>query len=184
MKRKAIIAGYAFLVMGGVNLGPKAKQGANTAENCSNFQVVSDNYVYSLGDKLHLKLILTNEGQTPLYISREVGCGGPTGFAVVDIVDDSGRRFARNCYADGIPRTDAELLELMANPKLWIQLQPGEIYGQERYYDLPPGKATYRVTAYLIPPGLEDTQLTLLSKKGISVLRSLCKAPEISIAVK
>jgi hypothetical protein len=184
MKRNAIISGFAFLVMAGVNLGLKAKQGATGPENCSNFQVVSDNRVYSPGDRLHLKLFLTNNGKSPLYVSRQVWCGGPTGFAIVDIVDESGQRIAKNCYADETQPTDAELLELMTNPELWIQLQPGEIYGQERYYDLPQRRGTYRVKAYLIPPGFEKTQLTLLSQKGISVLRSLCTAPEISITVK
>jgi hypothetical protein len=186
MKSGILIVSCIIFSMTAYNVGLRAKERHGIKVSCPIFQIVTDKTTYSGGEWLHLKLIVTNNGESSLYVSREMGfCSGPTGFAVVEILDQFDRQHGRlGCSADGAPETDAELLELMGNSKFWIQLRPGEVYGQELRYELPLGQGTYRIRANLLPAGFSDKQSALLLQKGIHVLGSSCSAAEVTISVR
>jgi len=150
------------------------------------FQAKTDKIIFAPRATMRVKLMVVNIGEVPWYVSRSPApCSGAAGFATVEILDSNNQIVGDlPCIADMSLLSDDQLLEVVTNPKFWIQLKPGEIYGQEIDARLPAKKGNYRLRARLIPPGFKAEQKEMLSKKGISLLKDACIAPFIPITVK
>lgn len=150
------------------------------------FQVLTDHLDYAPGAALHVKFLVTNTGETPLYFSRHLnGCGSPVGFVSLQILDRNNQDVRDSGCSDDVgPIGDAELIEVVTDPRFWIQLQPREIFGGEATFALPAKKGTYRLKAELFPTSFTEKQKQILSKRGTRVLQSSCPAPSVTITVR
>ncbi len=150
------------------------------------FQVVVDKLVYSPGSTMNVKFILTNTGETPLYITRSLSeCSNIEGAFFFRILDQKGHDVtSRGCSSDVGPAWETHVIDQVIDPKLWIALQPGEIFGRSSAFELPKEKGTYRLRAEITPPGFTDKQREMLSQKEIRVLQSPCPAPIVTITIK
>jgi hypothetical protein len=72
----------------------------------------------------------------------------------------------------------------MKDPRSFIVLEQGEIYGREEVVQLPEKKGSYELKAELVPPSLPEKQLETLSEKRIRVLECRVQAPLIRIEVR
>jgi hypothetical protein len=150
------------------------------------FQVVADKAVYSPGSTMNVKFILTNTGETPLYVPRSLSeCSNVEGSFFFRILDEKDNNVTgKECSSDVGPAWETHVMDQVIDPKLWIVLGPGEIFGKMSTFELPKRKGTYRLKAELTPPGFSDTQREILGQSQIRVLRFPCAAPIVRVTVK
>ena len=167
-------------VLGGMPQDSVTKSGID-------FRVVTDRLNYPPGSTLHVKFIVTNTSETPIYLSRGLSvCSGQFGFVYFQLLDQTNREVRKEgCSADSWPLPgQSDVLKEVSDPKFWILLQPQEIYGGEAAFELPAKKGTYRLKAELIPPAFTDRQGEILAQQGTRVLQSPCPAPVVTITVR
>jgi hypothetical protein len=148
------------------------------------FQVVTDKTAYTPGSALRVKFIVTNTGESPLYLLRNLSeCSSQQGFFFFLILDDKNQDVrGQGCSSDSWP--PEEDVERLADPQLWIRLNPGEIFGRELAFELPAKKGTYRLKAELTPTTFTSKQKDILSQRQIRVLEKPCPAPTVTITVR
>jgi len=149
-------------------------------------QIVADKSTYSKGSMLHVKFIVTNTSETPLYLSRHLSvCSGQVGFVFFQILDKHNHDVGTwGCSADQWPAPgDRDMVNEVSDSKFWILLTYGEIYGGEEEVQLPDEKGTYRLKAELIPPAFTEKQREALVQKGTRVLQSRCPSPIVTITI-
>jgi hypothetical protein len=148
------------------------------------FQILTDKAVYSPGSTMQVKFIVTNLAEEPLYIYRDLYvCSGQLGFVFFQILDQ-GNKDVRGSGCSGDIWPPGEEVEHLTNPKTWILLKQGDVYGGATDFKLPAKKGVYRLKAELIPTGFTDKQKETLSQRHMRVLRSPFPAPIVSITVK
>jgi hypothetical protein len=154
--------------------------------NGVDFRLFTDNSVYSPGSLMHVWFIVGNNGQTPIYILRSISeCTDLEGSFAFRIFDKTNRDVTDNgCSSDVGPSWETHVMDQMTDAKLWIALQPGEIFGRESTFEAPKAKGTYRLRASVVPPGFTEKLRQILSENRIRVLTCSCSAPEVKIAVK
>ena len=148
------------------------------------FQILTDKTAYSPHSTMHVKFIVTNTSEEPLYLRRDVSvCSGQLGFVFFQILDHNNRDVRTSgCAGDIWP--PGEEVEHLADPKAWILLKERDVYGGAEDFELPAKKGIYRLEAKLIPTGFTDKQKETLSKNHMRVLTSPFPAPVVSITVK
>jgi hypothetical protein len=94
------------------------------------------------GVMMNVKFLVTNTSSAPIYIYRHFGpCSDTDGFAAIEVKDKAGRPVQiGGCSGDGIGRTNDELIPYVKDPRYFALLLPGEIYGRETSFELPPKK--------------------------------------------
>lgn len=155
-------------------------------ESKVNFQIVADKLVYSPGSSINVKFILTNTGETPLYVPRSLSvCSNIEGFFFFQILDQGDHNLiGKGCSSDVAPTWETHVMQQIVDQKFWIALEPGEIFGKTFTIELPRKKGTYRLKAELTPPGFSDVQKQSLQQQQIRVLRSACPAPILRVIVR
>jgi hypothetical protein len=148
------------------------------------FQILTDKAVYSPESTMHVKFIVTSMIDDPIYLHRDLYvCSGQLGFVFFQILDRNNADVrSEGCAGDIWP--PGEDGEDLADPKVWILLRRGDIYGGSADFKLPPKKGTYRLKAELIPTGFTNAQKESLSQKHLRVLASPTPAPIVSVVVK
>src|SRR5260370_22980215 len=156
------------------------------AKNGVDFHIVTDRVAYTPRATLRVKFLVTNTGGPRLYFSRHLNeCGSPAGFASLQILDDTNQDVRSSGCSDDIgPIKDSELIEMVTNPKIWIRLEPREIYGGEATFELPAKEGTYRLKAELWPTSFTDKQKEILSQRQMRVLQKPCAASFVTITIK
>jgi hypothetical protein len=161
---------------------------ANRGErNGIDFQIVADKMTYSPESTLHVKFLVTNTGETPLYLPRDISvCSNQYGFVFLQFLDRHDRDVrSEGCSSDSWPPLgDVDALKEVSDLRFWILLKHGEIYGTEDEFKLPANKGTYRLKAELIPPGFTDKQREVLAQKGTRILQTPCAAPIVTITLR
>jgi hypothetical protein len=154
--------------------------------NGVDFHLITDNSVYSPGSLMHVWFIIGNDGQTPIYIPRSISeCTDVEGFFAFRIFDRTNRDITTTgCSSDVDPSWESHVMDQMTDAKLWIALQPGEIFGRQSTFEAPKAKGVYRLRAHLVPPGFTEKGRQFLSERRIRVLTCACPAPEMKIIVK
>jgi hypothetical protein len=149
-----------------------------------NFRILTDKAVYSPGSTMHVKFIVTNTIEEPLYLYRHLSvCSGQLGFVFFQILDHNNADVRTSgCSADGWP--PGEEVEYLADPKFWILLKQGDIYGGSADFDLPAKKGAYRLKGELVPTGFTEKQKKTLSQKHMRVMTEPCSTPLVTIAVR
>ncbi len=151
------------------------------------FAIVTDRVVYPPGSVAHVKFIVTNKGETPLYLHRPLTeCSGQKGFILFQMLDRENRSVdISRCSADSWPPLErAGVFKEVSDPRFWVLLQQWEIYGGESDIELPTKKGIYRLKAELIPPAFSDDQRKTLSQNRTRVLQSSRPAPVVTITIK
>jgi hypothetical protein len=179
---------FAYILVGAVSCslftGQMALQGDTTSG--VEFQIVPDKLTYSGGSTMHVKFIVTNTGDTPLYLYRNLSlCTSPKGSFLLQILDANNQETGQQlCSADSFPPKDDEIIREITTSELWIKLGSGKLYGSDWAADLPAKRGVYRLKAQLTPVGFSAYQKELLANKGIRVVHSSCSAPLFTITVK
>jgi len=138
------------------------------------------------GVMMNIKFLVTNTGTVPIYIFRNLGgCSSTDGFADIEVKDKAGRHVdIGGCSGCGLGRTNNELIPWVKDPKYFVWLQPGEIYGGEASFELPPTKGLFHVQATLYPTGsLHKGQFEFLQENDIRVLSSPHSAVPFTVTV-
>jgi hypothetical protein len=158
----------------------------STAADQIEFQVLSDKLHYAPGTLVSVKFIVTNIGETPIYIYRYLGaCSSPNGFASLEILDSRNHEAnISGCSGDTLATPNNELIKWVNNPSLWILLKPREVYGGIAEFELPAKKGPYRLKAALYPTSLNDQQKEILSENKMTVLRIPHEAPIATVTVR
>jgi hypothetical protein len=148
------------------------------------FQMLTDKTVYSSGSTMHVKFIVTNTGEEPLYLHRDLYvCSGQFGFVFFQILDNNNQDVRTSgCSNDNWP--PGEEVEHLADPKFWVLLKQGDIYGGSGDFELPAKKGAYRLKAELVPTGFTEKQKDTLSQTHMRVLTEPCPAPLLTVTVK
>lgn len=165
-------------------------RGASTepASECYiDFQILTDQLIYAPASTAHLKFIVRNISETPLYLARPLAdCSSQRGFVHLQMLDREGKNVnMQTCSADSWPPLQQrDVLKLFSDPKLWLFLMQGEIYGGGTDFVLPDKRGKYQLEAEITPPALSDTQKDILSRNRVRVLVRACSAPSVTIAIK
>jgi hypothetical protein len=138
------------------------------------------------GLMMNIKFLVTNTGTVPIYIFRNFGgCSSTDGFADIEVTDKAGRHVdIGGCGGDGLGRTNDDLIPWVKDPKYFVWLRPGEIYGGEASFKLPPTRGKFHVQATLYPAGsLHKGQAEFLRDNDIRVLDSRHAAVPFTVTV-
>lgn len=154
------------------------------SENGVDFRIVTDKRSYAPAATLHVKFLITNPGEEPLYLFRLLSdCSSQIGSYLFFILDEKNKEVPKQrCSADLI--MDERVIDELSDPKFGIALRKYDIYGFEGEFQLPAKKGTYRLKAELWPPGFTEKQKEILSQRQMRVLRSRCAAPIVTITIK
>jgi hypothetical protein len=164
------------------------------------FQIATDKLVYAPKSMVHVKFLITNTDYTErrdastgqynaqvLYLVRALGdCTSPMGFFWLTVLDKNNKRVpVQGCSAD-VLMDKVDAVELFANPETGIALRPGQVYGSEAEFQLPPKHGTYRLKAELFTGDFNPKQQRALAERQMTVLPPRCdiSAPVITITVK
>lgn len=173
----------ALLCLGSTSL---AVQTDSSQVNGVEVQIVTDRQIYSRGSTAKVKFIVTNAAETPLYLSRSLSeCSNIEGSFSFQILDSDGHDVTnKGCSSDVDPTWQTHVLDQIPNPKQWIALQPGEIFGKASAFQVPKEKGTYTLKMELTSPGLTEDQRQALAQHQMRVLTGRSPAPAIKIIVK
>jgi hypothetical protein len=189
-------------ILSGVLLASLGLEGLPSNSSCDegvDLQIITDRASYTQGATMHVKLLVTNTGKTPLYLFRGVGqCTSPFGSLRLDIRDQNGNEvdWLRNskdpfsvddlhCSMDAFTLDTLDVVEALGSQKTGVVLEEGQIFGREQSYVMPKRKGTYLLRAELNPPGfLTDEQKKALAQHYMRVLRGTCFASPVTITVK
>lgn len=148
-------------------------------------QILTDHRSYSPGTIMHIKLVITNRGDVPLYIFRAVdNCSSQLGWFGVIVYDWLGHEVdTRGCSGElDMERFNA--VQVLSDPKTGTLLKKDEIYGQEQEYELPRKKGLYRLQGEIVPGSLPENQKQELSQRQMRVLKNTCLAPVVTISIR
>ncbi len=156
------------------------------SQSMIDFQISTDKTAYRLRSVMHVKFILTNASQSPVYVYRFLHeCSSENGFISFQILDQKGHNLRPwTCSADSWPPlAQVDALKVLSDSSLWIVLKQGESTYGELHIELPAKKGNYRLQAELVPPAFTDKQRDILSQKEMSVLGKPCTAHPVTITV-
>jgi hypothetical protein len=149
------------------------------------FRILTDSASYSPGARMHVKFVVTNTGEAPLYFFRNISsCSSQIGSFFLLIIDEKGREANRSGCSSDYRMETVDVLTQLTSPETGMKLKAAEIWGFESTFKLPNKTGVYQLKAELIPAGLTKEQREILSRKNIRVLQTRCAAPVLTIAVK
>lgn len=175
-----ILATIVLLVVGN-GAGFSQSEGKRDVD----FQILTDRTTYTPGARMHVKFIVTNTGEAPLYFFRDMSkCSSPIGSFFLLILDENGRQANQSGCSSDYVMEKVDVSAALISPESGMKLRTAEIWGFDGTFDLPATTGVYRLEAELVPAGLTREQRTILSHKNIRVLREHCAAPLVAITVK
>jgi hypothetical protein len=182
---KILRANCVVVAMFFCTLTPRAAAPDLGRESDVEFRIATDKLVYSPKSTVHLKFLVTNTSEVPLYLFREVSpCSSQLGSYLMLILDRSHREVPiQRCSADLLMDT-LDVVGTLTNPRFGILLLRGEVYGRDWTFELPDAKGTYRLKAELIPPGFTEGQKELLADRKMRVLQTRYPAPIVTITIR
>jgi hypothetical protein len=164
---------------------PTAVQQDRCSEGGIDFQITTDKFVYSPGDTVRVKFLVTNKGEVPLYFFRDLNrCSSQLGSYALQIVDRKNREIPLQRCSSDLRMDQLNVVDTLTNPMFGVILRRGDVYGREEDFELPTEKGTYQLKAELDPPGFTDQQKETLLEKKMRVLERRCSAPAVMITVK
>lgn len=152
------------------------------------FEVVPSKSVYKPNEEIVLKLLLTNRDETPVIVERFSQCGD-TFFAFVDIkiLDKQGREAQRGgCTGNTLltKETMAKIVSEVGNSQHWVELKPGDIYGEEVIFEVRTKSGQHTVNAAFLPARFNEEQLNAIAQRNITVLSRWITAAPVSLTVR
>ena len=135
---------------------------------------------------MRVKFIVTNIGETPIYIFRNFdGCSTSDGFVSLEILDSHNHDVRKTgCSVEMFPGPNFEILKWVHDANYWILLRPRDVYGGTAQFELPAKKGTYRLKAQLYPAALTEKHREILSENNMGVLRIPHDAPLVAVMVR
>jgi hypothetical protein len=158
---------------------PKAKASVD-------FRVLTDGAVYAPRSRMRISFIVTNTGGSPLHLSRNFSiCSSPVGFVNLAILDGHDQDIRKAyCSGDVLPFQDKSLIQDLRNSRFWIEMDPGQIYGEETIIQAPSEPGLYRLKAEIMPNSFTEHQRQMIVENGLQVLEHSRPAPVVSVSVK
>jgi hypothetical protein len=153
--------------------------------NSVGFDILPDRLVYSASSTMHVKFLVTNMGETPLYLFRNLSpCTSQIGFYSFLILDREDRTIPVQACSSDHDMDSMDVVKTLTNPKLGLVLRQYEIHGVNWDFKLPSQKGTYRLRAQLVPPTFNMFQEQTLTQNGMRVLECPVRAPIVTIVVR
>jgi hypothetical protein len=114
------------------------------------FQVIPEKTVYSPAAIVHIKFIVENTGELPLYLFRSLSeCSSQIGSFSLEIHDSTGSVInSEGCSVD-LLWDKVDVVQMLTDQTSGIQLKQWDIYGKEGTIQLPKKKGIYRLDAVL-----------------------------------
>jgi hypothetical protein len=150
-------------------------------------QIVTDKRVYAPGATIHVKFLVTNTDDWPLYLFSVINqCTSPLGSLSLHIRDQHNQEVTSPlCSADYFNMGELNPAQQLSDSKYGVQLLKDEIFGRLQQYKLPKKKGLYRLQAEIGPVGsLTEDQELELSKHQIRILRHTCSSAVVTVEVK
>jgi hypothetical protein len=150
------------------------------------YEIIAEQHVYKANSYATLKLMVTNRGSEPVFISRDIGrCSKWSGHSEIQLLNEKRENVLRGGCDDAEgPIRDADLKSTLNDPNSWIRLFPNEIYGTEEHITLPTVRGLYHLRAELWPPGFPAEQKKLLQQQGLRVLQHSHVAPLLQMRIE
>jgi hypothetical protein len=149
------------------------------------FQVVPDKTVYSPGASMHVKFVVENTAESPVYLFRYLSqCSSQIGSYSLIIHDGDNRVVNRDLCSSDLLWDKVDVVQELNDPKSGVQLRQYEIFGKEGDFKFPDKKGTYKLEGVLVPAGFTDEHKAALSKNRMKVLRYPCAAPIVTIRIR
>ena len=150
-------------------------------------RVLTDTMSYQAGATLHLKFLITNDGEAPIYFYRTgmSACTGQMGYVSLYIDNEQGQHVnTSGCSADTWPLGKSDAVKELADADSGIRVNRHEIFGFEWDEKLSKERGTYSLKAELVPAFFSDEQRKALSERHMRVLQCRVAAPVVTTAVK
>lgn len=169
-----------------VTLSPKPA-GQPQCDASVKVQLTTDKLIYAPGTIMHVKLLIANAGEVPLYLFHAISqCSSPYGSLSIRLYDDGDRPVdIGGCSSDDFEMNKHNLVDLLTKSESGILLRPGDMYGQEQEYRLPKEKGIYRVRGVLAPVGfVTDSQKQALAQHRMNIVKGACTSLMAKITIK
>ena len=148
---------------------------------------MTDKIIYAPGAIMHIKLLIANTGDAPLYLFHSVSeCSSPYGSLSLRVYDEHNQPVdIGGCSSDDFGVDKRDLVDLLTRSESGILLRQGDMYGQEQEYRLPKKQGIYRVRGLLAPVGsLTDTQEQALAQHQMNIVKTACASSIVKITIK
>ncbi len=144
---------------------------------------------YRPNEPVTFKAVLANRGEVPVMIERFTAICRDDFHAFVDVeIKDSKGESARRSGCAGsvyfLPGDLERLVNEVGNKNSWIELKPGELYGQETSREVKTGKGRYTIAGYFVSTRFNEQQRKMLADKKMTVIFGLIHAAPVQISVR
>jgi hypothetical protein len=187
MQRQLLPCTLSSLVLTVCVLPMVAQRPVTGCDEGVQLQIVTDRASYSPGATMHVKFLLANTGEQPLYLLRPVvQCSSPLGSFHLEILASNGKALRQlMCSSDTIMLDTEKVIGELNSPMYGVRLAQNEIYGIETDYVLPKKKGSYKIVAQLFHMGYFTDELrAALRERHMKVPQNNCPAPTVTIMVK
>jgi hypothetical protein len=134
---------------------------------------------------MHVKLLVTNKADTPLYIFRSVdNCSSQLGWFGVIVYDRHQHEVNTRGFSGELDMDLFNAVQVLSDRRTGTLLQKNEIYGQEQEFELPRKKGIYRIQGKIVPASLPESQKQELSHRQMRILTNTCSAPMLTITIR
>ena len=143
---------------------------------------------YLPNEEVTFRAILINHGEAPVMIERFSPCRTDFhAFVDAEIEDGKGRTARHNGCAGSeyfLPGDLERRVNEVGKNESWIELKPGEIYGQETSRDVKTRKGRYKITGYFVATRFNEQQRKMLADRKVTILYGVLHAPPVQISVR
>ena len=175
-----------FVLVAGAS--PAAHQQPEAKATVITFEIQPIKSSYRPNEEVTFRAILTNRGDAAVMIERFSPCRSDFhAFVDVEIEDGKGRSARYNGCAGSeyfLPEDFEHRVNEVGKNERWIELKPGEIYGQETRRDVKTRKGRYTIAGYFVATRFNEQQHRILAERKITLLYGVLHAPPVQISVR
>jgi hypothetical protein len=174
-----------FVLVAGAS--PAAHEQPEAKAAVVKFEIQPIKTSYRPNEEVTFRAILANRGDAPVMIERFSPCRSDFQAFVDAEIEEAKGRSARYSGCAGseyfLPGDLEGRVNEVGNSERWIDLKPGEIYGQEISRDVKTRKGRYTIAGYFVATRFNEQQRKILADRKITLLYGVLHAPPVQISV-
>ncbi len=149
-------------------------------------QITPDKHVYSAGATARVEFLVTNGGDTPLFLFKNINqCSSPLGWLSLRVRSPHDTKVPGLECAVDYDMNEVHPAQELSDSKYGIVLGKDEVFGRWQEYKLPKDKGPYRLQGEIGQVGfLTQDQEKELTEHRMRILRHTCLSPIVTIKVK